>query len=342
MPFCRTCGKGQSRLKGGLCVNCLKSQQNNSDSSTMEGSINSDTQKCAQCGKDEHQLNENKLCSTCVNNIVIEVDNGTINNMNVQSGLHAAGSENGVTSNSNEATFWDRMDALLETKLNTFEVKVTENVMQEVRKITDPMKTEIENVKTENNKLKAELTILKANQKTHDEKFEVLEKSVKNQQKFLARADKDNRLKRLLIAGVPEEKNITIKGEVATNDRDKASLIIKSCGIKDVKTERVRRIGALDRGTDKRPRFILIEFNSWTDRNLVKKAGDNLKDHPETKYYFFKADVSKEDKEEYTRLYKVKEAITKDNPDSVVEIKYGKLFVDNVQVDKAKSAHQDF
>lgn len=350
MPFCITCGKGQSRLnKGGFCSNCLKVQQNNTlmESFIMAASQNVTnttviTCACAKCGTLEHQLNDEQICSTCVSNELVQAHNRSINSDTAIPQYDVADTKRDERDVTNDATFWEKMDVLFDKKLSTFEAKVTEKLMQEVRKITDPVKTEIETVKTENKKLKAEITILKANQKTKDEKVEVLEKSVKEQQKFLARTDKDNRLKRLLLAGVPEKENIKIGNEVAASDRDKVDLIIKSCGIDNITVERVRRTGALDRGTDKRPRFILIEFNSWSERNRVKKEGEKMKDNPETKYYFFKADLSKEEKEEYARLYRLKENITKENPASAVEVKYGKLFVNSVPVDKVKSVHSDF
>ena len=70
--------------------------------------------------------------------------------------------------------------------------------------------------------------MLKANQKTQEEKIGSLEKAVKEQQTFSARADKDSRLNRLLIVGVPENENFEINNDVATTDREKAMLIIKT------------------------------------------------------------------------------------------------------------------
>ena len=119
-------------------------------------------------------------------------------------------------------------------------------------------------------------------------------------------------------------------------------LIIKTIGVEDVKIERARRIGSTDRGEDKRPRFISIEFNWWSERNRVKQAGEKLKEHPEAKKYYFKADVSKHERDEFKRLVKLKERIEKDDPQKKVEIKYGKLFVNETQIDKIKHAHEDF
>ena len=86
----------------------------------------------------------------------------------------------------------------------------------------------------------------------------------------------------------------------------------------------------------------MVEFNTLADRNLVKKAAESLKGHPESKKYFVKADITKNEREELTRLFKMKEEIMIDNPGSFVEIKYGKLLVNSVQIDQVKQAHQDF
>ena len=61
-------------------------------------------------------------------------------------------------------------------------------------------------------------------------------------------------------------------------------------------------IKSRSKGADKRPRFILVEFNTWADRNLVKKAAESLKGHPESKKYFVKADITKNEREELTRF----------------------------------------
>ena len=63
----------------------------------------------------------------------------------------------------------------------------------------------------------------------------------------------------------------------------------------------------------------MVEFNTWADRNLVKKAAENLKGHPESKKYFVQADITKNEREELTR-FKMKEEIMIDNPGSFVEI----------------------
>lgn len=165
---------------------------------------------------------------------------------------------------------------------------------------------------------------------------------IKEQQITLARFDKDARLKRILVAGISEENDLIYKKETATNDKQKINIIMRETGNEDIKIERMRRVGNKDAGPGKRDRYISLEFNSWSDRNVVKKSGETLKSIDELKQIFFKADSSKQEREEYARLYKEKEKIEKEFPERKVEINYGKLKVDNIEVDKIKHYNQVF
>ena len=361
MTFCTKCGKKGTRnrtIVDHYCNECRSNTNNtNLDAATIANSpailsiINSDSQvQYKSCGEIQNHVDEHQVCSKCASHN-IATNNLTMNESETASDATNAMNEYYDNNNNNlntgalipvpDKSFWQHMDTLLETKFTSFEGRFKKTVLEEVHKITEPIKDELTKVSEENTKLKAEITVCKASQKTQDPKTKNLEKVVKEQQSFLARADKDNRLKRILIAGVPENEDVNINGKVAKTDREKAMLIIQATG-ETVNFERARRIGPTNNGQNKRHRFILVEFSTWTDRNRVKQAGEKLKQDEETKNFYFKADFSKHDRDEFTRLWKMKDQISKDDSQKLVEIKYGKLFVNDIQIDQINHAHQDF
>ena len=229
---------------------------------------------CKACGEVRDDVNENQLCCNCLSDNTITNNLGNNNNegnVTVPCNTNGMNYDNNRDASQNrtapptvvDTDFWQHMDALLERKFTSFEGKLKQNVLEELHKITDPIQTELVNATKENKLLKAEVTACRAGLKVQEEKMLKLEKAVKEQQTFLARADKDSRLKRLLIAGVPENEDIKIKDYLAKTDREKATLIIQATGVNEIKFERARRIGPTDKGQDKRPRFILVEFNTW-------------------------------------------------------------------------------
>ena len=203
------------------------------------------------------------------------------------------------------------------------------------------MKTELTKLATENKSLKAEITLLKAKKKEEVERNDKIVKVLKEHQVTLARTDKNNRFKRLLLSGVPEEQ-ITINSVTLKNDKEKVEEILKTMQVNDVKIAHQRRIGAKDQGTEKRPRYLLLEFINSSDRNKVKNESMKLKENEDTKLFYIKADKTKKEREEYKRLYKIKEQLEKDSDGKTVEIKYGKLYVDGIVVDKIETENDNF
>ena len=103
-----------------------------------------------------------------------------------------------------------------------------------------------------------------------------------------------------------------------------------------------RRIGKIDQGTENRPRYLLIGFLNANDRNDVKKKGNKLKEKDDTKSFFIKADSTKQEREQYKKLYDLKKRIEEDEPEKEVKIEYGKLYVDGNLVEQATTDNKDF
>ena len=74
----------------------------------------------------------------------------------------------------------------------------------------------------------------------------------------------------------------------------------------------------------------------------MKNNSNKLNDIEEMKHIRIKADLSKKDRTEYSRLFKLKENLEKDNPEKIVRYDKGKVYLDNVVVDEFKSSSQFF
>ena len=74
----------------------------------------------------------------------------------------------------------------------------------------------------------------------------------------------------------------------------------------------------------------------------MKNSSNKLNDIEEMKHIRIKADLSKKDRTEYSRLFKLKENLEKDNPGKIVRYDKGKVYLDDVVVDEFKSSSQIF
>ena len=131
-----------------------------------------------------------------------------------------------IEEGNNNGNFWEQMNMLLDTKLNKFKEKLNTNIKVEIKKATDPMKTELDKLTAENKKLNTELTVIKSKQKEEKERNDKMVKVLKEHQTTITRSEKEMRLKRLILAGVPED-DITINGKPCKTDADKVNETLK-------------------------------------------------------------------------------------------------------------------
>ena len=78
---------------------------------------------------------------------------------------------------------------------------------------------------------------------------------------------------------------------------------------------------------------MLVEFKNQSERNDIKNASSLLNNIEELKTIRIKADLTKEERNEYTRFFKANEEIEKDE-NAVVEVNKGKLIVNGNVVDQ--------
>ena len=294
---------------------------------------------CSECGKKATRTRTidqtSKLCEECSNQANLDTNSEEDRRLSMIKEHEAENSESEVISqelSNNSKDYWANMNKLLDVKFKSFEQSFKDSLMTEVKQITDPIAKEVKELKTENNKLKTEITLLKAKGNEHGEKMDKVEKTLKEHQKTLAQNDKSARYKRLILAGMPEEE-VEINGNKLNNDREKVLEVLKIMKL-EINSVNVRRIGKKDQGAEKRPRYIMLEFSSIDERNQVKKKSSVLKDNECTKSLYLKADLTKKTREEYKRLYEMKDRILEESPDKAVKIDYGKLYVNDVVIDQ--------
>ena len=245
-----------------------------------------------------------------------------------------------VPNQSGDAAFWSQMNNLLDSKFKNFEQTFKDSIMGEVKQITDPISVEVDKLKKENKQLKTEITLLKTKDKEQDEKLEKVEKALKEHQKTLAQTDKGERSKRLILAGMPEE-DVVINDMTLKDDREKAEEVLRVLNV-DVPIFSIKRIGKKDQGAEKRPRYLMLDFRSTSDRNQVKVKSKELKEREDTKMFYLKADLTKKTRDEYKRLHGIKQKLIEENPEKAIKIEYGKLYVDEVLVDQIVDDSNDF
>ena len=293
---------------------------------------------CCECGNQSTRRNpvdsKSKVCADCAkknssaNNVPTERNAGETSHRNADPPMVSQ-------------DYWENMNKLLDQKFKSFEEKFKDNIMVEVKQITDPIQKEMKELKAENKKLKSEVTILKAAKEEHKEKFDKVEKTLKEHQKTLAHNDKDARMKRLLLSGMPEGE-VELNGEKLNTDPEKVSKLLNIINPDGVGSVNVRRIGKKDQGPEARARYLIIEFANVSDRNVIKQKSSSLKDNEETQNFFLKADQPKKTREEYRRLHETKRRVLDENSERDVKIEYGKLLVDGVVVDQVDDSNQDF
>ena len=170
---------------------------------------------------------------------------------------------------------------------------------------------------------------------TNNEKLKTI---VSKQQRKIFSQDKNVRLKNLVFAGLSETKPI----QDAITDIEKITLILHALELNDVDVLSCRRTGNKDQGPEDRPRFLIVEFLRQGERNKVKSAANKLKDIPHLKNIRIKADLTKSERDEYKRIFDLKDTLAKENPNKIVVIEKGTVKMDGIVVDKYKAPTMDF
>ncbi len=213
------------------------------------------------------------------------------------------------------------------------------NKLEEGQKETAETATRAENTSKNAEK---RLTVTETKIKNLEEKNDKLKKVVIKQQSQIAIQEKNIRLRNVVIGGLDEEKTITVNENTASTDNEKMKLILNALNLSNIDFVRCRRTGNQDQGPQRRPRFLIVEFSKQSDRNAVKAGGSQLQGIPELKDIRIKADLTKDERAEYKRLYDLRDELTKNNPGKVAIVDRGVLKLDGQEVDKYKSPNSGF
>ena len=208
------------------------------------------------------------------------------------------------------------------------------NKLEENQKDTAQAVTKVENDNKNTNK---RLDVTETKIKHLEEKNDALKKVVIKQQSQIAIQEKNNRLKNVVVGGLDENNPLVVEGNSASTDSEKVKLILNYLNLSRIDFTRCRRTGNKDQGPQKRPRFLIVEFAKQSDRNEVKAAGPQLQTIPALNDIRIKADLTKEERAEYKRLYDLKDKLCQDNPGKVVVVDRGAVKLDGQEIDKFKA-----
>ena len=187
----------------------------------------------------------------------------------------------------------------------------------------------------ENKKMNEKLKLQDARVKSLEESSKKMKTIITKQQSLIVQHDRSARSKRLIVCGIPEEE-WQLHGETGKTEVQKMELVLNYLHKREIRPVYAKRVGNPDQGPQKRPRYLLVEFKDKIERNEVMDAASLLKEDDETKKLRIKSDLTKAEREEYTRLYKEKEKIESNDNNATVVIEKGKLLVNGSVVDQLK------
>ena len=178
-------------------------------------------------------------------------------------------------------------------------------------------------------------------------------KTARDNCRYLVNHDRSARQRNVLLFGVPDNDEITIGDETVNSNQEAAQTIFGKLGIHDAKVLESFRLGKKKENDENaerphsRPIKVCLESSSIARSILTESPKlNNLFEGTGTNIYI-KADKTKAERDEYTRLGKKKAELllrhpTEDGGEPRVVLKNGILLVDNVQVDCYKTPQSLF
>ena len=296
--------------------------------------------QCVQCPNKQAKLNVGDLCVSCFKNVSDKGENSNMMSMSDIAGIPMAEIENlpalsqenlnePMTAGMMLKMFADVMRPIHE-KLNDHEKRIC-TLEQSSIDTTDS----VTKVETNHKNLEQKLTAAGTKIRNLETANEKLKNIVTKQQSHITTQDKNIRLKNVVMAGLCESPLLNETGdEIASTDEEKVHVVLEALNLDDIEFNHCRRTGNKDQGPQDRPRFLIVEFQKQSDRNKVRSASHLLKNVPHLKNIRIKADLNKQERDEYKRLYEVKDKLAVDNPNATIVVEKGLLKMNGIQVDK--------
>ena len=107
-----------------------------------------------------------------------------------------------------------------------------------------------------------------------------------------------------------------------------------------------KRIGKPDQSAEKRPKFLLLHFTNPQQRDAVKRNAYKLRQISHLAHIRLKTILTRGEREKYTKAFKIRDQIVKEQPGRSVEFTKGTLYVDgeavySVRRGGAQQVHDD-
>lgn len=297
---------------------------------------------CVLCNNVKTRLNRNNACNECRNN-------GTSVNEsnNNQEELHANTNVpelpiDWMTKPLSEL-LGGHLVQLINKNVNhlTSQLNEQKKRINTLEKCNKELKDSCKTVKDENAQLSIKLSAAESKIMRLEKNEATIKTILTKQQIYLAKEDKSKRVKNILISGLSEKDDLKHNQLIAHTDIEKVNLLLDIMNKSDIKIARCRRVGTEDQGHEGRGRFLLVEFFSTNERNEVKNNAYKLNELGLNNIRL-KADLTKEERNEYKRLYTARDVLAESNPDSNVRVDKGKLYLEDNIVDQIKISSKIF
>ena len=207
--------------------------------------------------------------------------------------------------------YWERLNEILDAKVNRLETKLDGAIDELNRKIT----------------------VLESKCEKYEDDISTLKSIVIAQQKVLQKSDSAERECNIIISGLSEEE-ITEGDDTYVNDEEKLDVIFTKLDIQVVDTEPINRLG---KPSANYCRKIKMKLPNKETKNLVLKKAAQLKNaNSPWKNVYIQSDKHHVLLQEEKRLRDKKKDISKldENRGKEIFIRKGKLTVDGVLVDQ--------
>ena len=198
----------------------------------------------------------------------------------------------------------------------------------------------VKKVEAESKNAENRLTVTETKIKNLEQSQGKLKNIVAKQQSQIAYQNKKERLRNVVLAGLSETE--PLGQDNLTTDRDKVRYILDQLDLHHVTIASSRRTGNKDQGPQERPRFLVVELTNQDMRHEFKAAGTKLNNIDHLKHIRVKADLSKGERDEYKRLYDLKDKLQQENPGATVLVDKGAVLINGTQIDKFKNPGMDF
>ena len=233
-------------------------------------------------------------------------------------------------------------------------LKMFQDVMKPIHDKLNDHEKRISTLEQTSSNATASINTMETNYKTHNQKFIAAETKIKNleasqgkleniitkQQSLITNTNKRERLRNVVLSGLHESEPLGDSG--ALTDRDKVRHILDQVDLQHVRINSCRRTGNKDQGPQQRPRFLIVELPNQEMRNEFKSAGSKLNNIEHLKNIRVKADLSKEERKEYKRIYDLRDKLSEENPTATVVVTKGVVLMNGTEIDKYKNPSLDF